>query len=319
MKAIYFDGEKAELIGTRKPRPRKGEALIRIDMAGICATDLEILLGYLEFRGILGHEFIGTVESSEEKQLVGKRVVGEIFVPCHSCSACHSDLQKHCPERTIIGIKDRDGVFAEYLALPNINLHTVPDSLSDGEAVFVELLAAACEVAERVSFREESRVVVLGDGRLAAMAAQVVALHSRDTIVLGLNTNKLAAFETVGLRTEIVENRGDIGKNFDIVVDCTGKPTGLPLAVELVKPQGTIVLKSTYHSTLDWNPAPIVINEITIVGSRCGPFDKALNLLIEGTVQTKPFITATYSLDDFDKAVQRARRSGSFKVLIKPY
>lgn len=317
MKAIYFDGDKPELISARKPRPHKGEALIRVNMAGICATDLEILRGYLEFRGILGHEFVGTVVSSEEKHLVGKRVVGEIFVPCRDCHTCHRKLEKHCPERTIIGVNGRDGVFAEYLALPNENLHQIPDSLSDGEAAFVELLAAACEITERVSFRKESRVIVLGDGRLAAMAAQVVALHSKDPIVLGLNTNKLATFEEAGLRTEIVENRGDIGKDFDIAVDCTGKPTGLPLAVELVKPQGTVVLKSTYHGSLDWNPAPIVINEITVVGSRCGPFKKALNLLIEGKVQTKPFITATYDLDDFDKAVQRARHSDSFKVLIK--
>jgi len=318
MKAIYFNGGKAELISARKPRPRMGEALIKVDMAGICSTDLEILLGYLEFRGILGHEFVGTVESSDEKRFVGKRVVGEIFVPCRNCPVCNSGLSKHCPERTVIGMDGRDGVFAEYLALPNENLHPVPDSLSDREAVFVELLAAACEVTERVPFRKDSRVAVLGDGRLAAMTAQVVALHSRDPIVLGLNTNKLRAFEEAGLRTEIVENRGDIGKNFDIVVECTGKPTGLPLAVELVKPQGTVVLKSTYHGTLDWNPAPIVINEITIVGSRCGPFDKALNLLIEGKVQTEPFTTAIYDLDDFDKAIRRARHSGSFKVLIKP-
>jgi threonine dehydrogenase-like Zn-dependent dehydrogenase len=298
MKAIYFDGNMAVLTSARKPRQKMGEALIRIDMAGICATDLEILHGYMEFRGILGHEFVGTVESSEEKRLAGKRVVGEIFVPCRNCSHCKKGLQKHCPARSVIGISGRDGAFAEYLALPNENLHTIPDSLSNEEAVFVELLAAACEIIERVNFRKESRVVVLGDGRLAAMAAQVVALHSRNPIVLGLNTKKLATFEEVGLRTEIVENKGEIGKDFDIVVDCTGK--------------------STFHGTLDWNPAPIVINEITVVGSRCGPFEKALTLLTEGKVKTKPFVTAVYDIEDFDKAVQRARHSDSFKVMLKP-
>lgn len=318
MKAIYFDGKNAELISARKPRLRIGEALIRVDMAGMCATDLEILLGYMEFRGILGHEFVGTVESSEEKSLEGKRVVGEIFVPCRECSACQRGLEKHCPKRTIIGINGRDGVFAQYVALPNDNLHTIPDNMSDEEAIFAELLAAACEVTERVKFRTDSRVVILGDGRLAAMTAQVVALYSKDPIVLGLNTKKLSTFEKVGLGTEIVENRGGIGKDFDIVIDCTGKTTGLPLAVELVKPQGTVVLKSTYHGTLDWNPAPIVINEVTVVGSRCGPFEKALNLLKERQVQTKPFVTAIYGLEDFEKAVQRARHSDSFKVLIKP-
>ena len=318
MKAIYFDGEKAELTSARKPRPRKGEALIRVDLAGVCATDLEILFGYMEFRGILGHEFVGTVESSGERRLVGQRVVGEIFVPCRDCPVCESGMKKHCPERTVIGIKGRDGVFAEYVALPNENLHTIPDELGDEEAVFVELLAAACEVTERVAFRRDSRVVVLGDGRLAAMTAQVVALHVKDPIVLGLNTKKLEAFENVGLRTEVLENKAGIGRDFDIVIDCTGKPTGLPLASELVRPQGTIILKSTYHGMLDWNPAPIVIDEITIVGSRCGPFDKALSLLIDEKIRTRPFVTATYPIDDFEKAVQRARHSDSFKVLIQP-
>jgi threonine dehydrogenase-like Zn-dependent dehydrogenase len=318
MKAIYFNGKKAELISARKPRLRIGEALIRVDMAALCATDLEILMGYLEFRGILGHEFVGTVESSEQKSLIGKRVVGEIFVPCRGCTVCQRGLEKHCPERTVIGISGRDGVFAQYVALPIENLHTIPDSLDDEAAVFVELLAAACEITERVSFRPDSRVVILGDGRLAAMTAQVVALHSRNPIVLGLNTKKLSAFQKVGLRTEIVENRGGIGDSFDIAVDCTGKPNGLPLAVELVKPQGTVILKSTYHSALEWNPAPIVINEITVVGSRCGPFDRALDLLKKRKIKTKPFITAIYDLEDFEKALQRARHSDSLKVLIRP-
>ncbi len=318
MKAIYFDGKKAELVSARKPRRRTGEALIRIDLAGICATDLEILLGYMDFRGILGHEFVGTVESCEKKTLVGKRVVGEIFVSCRDCEVCRAKLPKHCPNRTIIGISGRDGAFAEYLTLPIENLHALPSALENEEAIFVELLAAACEFTERVPLDPESRIVVLGDGRLAAMVAQVAALHVKDPIVLGLNTRKLAAFEVVGLRTAILENREEIGTGFDIVIDCTGKPNGLTLAVELVRPQGTIVLKSTYHGTLDWNPAPIVINEITVVGSRCGPFDKALGLLEEKKVRTKPFVTAVYGLEDFEKAVQRARHSDSFKVLLEP-
>lgn len=318
MRAIYFDGEKAELVRARKPRRRVGESLIRVDMAGICATDLEILLGYMNFRGILGHEFVGTVESSDRRSLVGKRVVGEISVPCRACRQCEKGVTKHCTRRTVIGIDGRDGAFAEYLTLPDDNLHTIPAGLSDEEAVFTELLAAACEFAERTDIRADSRIVVLGDGRLAAMTSQVAALRARDTTVLGLNRKKLAAFEAAGLRTAVTENRADIGADFDIVIDCTGKPTGLPLAVELVKPQGTIVLKSTYHGTLDWNPAPIVIQEITVIGSRCGPFEKALELLAGKRIQTGPFITALYGLEDFEKAVQRARHSDSFKVLIKP-
>jgi threonine dehydrogenase-like Zn-dependent dehydrogenase len=317
MKAIRFDGTTAAMADVRKPRSRKGEALIHVTMAAICSTDLEILRGYMDFRGTLGHEFVGRVEASQDERLVGRRVVGEIAVPCRTCPICTSGLMKHCPHRGVIGISGRDGTFAEYLLLPNENLHEVPDSLSDEEAVFVELLAAACEIPVRVPFRRESRVVVLGDGRLAAMAAQVVAMHSDDVLVLGLNTKKLSIIGGLGIPTEVITNRGKIKGKFDIVVECTGKPTGLPLAVELVRPQGIVVLKSTYHASLDWNPAPIVVNEITVVGSRCGPFGTALQLLIEGKVKARPFITATYELADFEKAILRARHSNSFKVLMK--
>ena len=171
MKAVFFNGNTAELIDARKPRPRQGEVIIRVDMAGICATDLMILQGYMDFHGILGHEFVGTVVSSEKTELVGKRVTGEIFVPCRKCTACRSGNEKHCPKRTVIGIDGRDGAFAEFLTLPEDNLHLIPDSLSDEEAVFVELISAACEIPVRVPFEKKSRVVVLGDGRLAAMAA----------------------------------------------------------------------------------------------------------------------------------------------------
>jgi threonine dehydrogenase-like Zn-dependent dehydrogenase len=317
MKAVFFNGNTAELIDARKPRPRQGEALIRVDIAGICATDLMILQGYMDFNGILGHEFAGTVVSSEKAGLTGKRVTGEIFVPCRKCAACRSGNEKHCPKRTVIGIKGRDGAFAEFLTLPDDNLHLIPGSLSDEEAVFVELVAAACEIPVRVPFKRKSRVVVLGDGRLAAMAAQVVALESDDVLVLGLNTEKLEAFRSIGFKTEEVTRKADLLGTFDIAVDCTGKPNGLPLAAELVRPQGTIVLKSTYHSALGWNPAPIVVNELTLVGSRCGPFETAIQLLETGKVKVKPFLTAVYELEDWENALRRARRSESFKVALR--
>jgi threonine dehydrogenase-like Zn-dependent dehydrogenase len=318
MKAIYFNGSTAELINARKPRPRRGEALIRVDMAGICATDLIILQGYMDFRGILGHEFVGTVVSSENKKLVGKRITGEIFIPCRKCDTCLSGREKHCPTRTVIGIDRRDGAFAEFLTLPNENLHVVPESMSDEKAVFVELVAAACEIPIRVPFEKNSRVAVLGDGRLAAMAAQVVARESDDVLVLGLNAPKLEVIGALGIRTEQVTKKGELAGTFDIAVDCTGKPNGLPLATELVHPQGTIVLKSTYNASLDWNPAPIVVNELTVVGSRCGPFETALELIDSGEVKIEPFLTAVYELDDWENAFRRARRSESFKVALRP-
>jgi threonine dehydrogenase-like Zn-dependent dehydrogenase len=317
MKAIQFDGKTAQLVNVRKPRPRRGEALIKVGMAGICSTDLEILRGYMNFRGILGHEFVGTVETSENKRLVGKRVVGEISVPCRTCPICRSGLVKHCPKKGVIGIIGRDGAFAEYLQLPNENLHEIPDTLSDEEAVFAELLASACEIPVRVPFKRNSRVAVLGDGRLAAIAAQIVALQSDDVLVLGLNTKKLDAIAELGIATDLATNKGKLKNEFDIVVECTGKPIGLPFAVDLVRPQGIIVLKSTYHATLDWNPALIVINEITVVGSRCGPFETAMELLVRGKVKVRPFITAVYDLSDFGMAMRRARHANSFKVLMK--
>lgn len=317
MKAIFFNGHTAELTDARKPRPRQGEALIRVDMAGICATDLMILQGYMDFNGILGHEFIGTVISSDKAELIDKRVTGEIFVPCRKCKACRSGNEKHCPKRTVIGIDGRDGAFAEFLALPNDNLHVIPDGVSDEQAVFIELVAAACEIPIRVPFERKSRIVVLGDGRLAAMAAQVAALESDDVLVLGINKEKLETFESIDIKTaEITRKSGLLGA-FDIAVDCTGKPNGLPLAAELVRPQGTIVLKSTYNAALGWNPAPIVVNELVLVGSRCGPFETAIELLSSGKVKTKPFLTAVYELGDWENALRRARRSESFKVALR--
>ena len=318
MKALYFDGSNIEMREARKPRPRRGEALIRVDLAGICATDLMILQGYMDFEGILGHEFVGTVIASEKKELVDKRVTGEIFIPCRKCAMCRSGREKLCPQRTVIGIDRRDGAFAEFIALPDDNLHMIPDGMSDEQAVFVELVAAACEIPVRVPFEKGSRVAVLGDGRLAAMAAQVLARVSDEILVLGLNTQKLSVIAELGLKTEQVTNKAPLLGTFDFAVDCTGKPNGLPLATELVHPQGTIVLKSTYQGSLDWNPASIVVNELTVVGSRCGPFDEAIGLIESGEVQVMPFLTAIYDIAEWENAFRRARRSESFKVAIKP-
>ena len=317
MKALFFDG--AKLKETAMPRPRRGrsEALIRVHLAGICSTDLEIVRGYMSFRGIPGHEFVGTVVSASTKKLVGRRVVGEINISCGECPACRSGLAKHCPRRSVLGIAGRNGAFAEYLVLPEKNLHAVPPRLTDEEAAFAELVAAACEIPERIRVRRGDRVLVLGDGRLAAMAAQVLATKTNNLAVLGVNRRKLSVMRTLGLETHDASRTSAFLHRQDFVIDCTGRPEGLPFAVELVRPQGTIILKSTYHGELEWNPAPIVVDEITVMGSRCGPFDTALALLGKGVVNVLPFLTAVYPFGQWEAAFRRARRADAFKVLMR--
>jgi threonine dehydrogenase-like Zn-dependent dehydrogenase len=317
MKALRFDGRTIELADLPRPRPRPGEALVRVRLAGICSTDLEILRGYLSFRGVPGHEFVGTVVSSPLKRLAGARVTGEINVPCGTCELCAAGLGKHCASRSVLGISGRAGAFAEYLALPVGNLHVVPRALSDEEAAFTELVAAACEITERVAIGRADRVLVLGDGRLAAMAAQVVAARTPRVAVLGLNRAKLAAIARLGVETLDGARSAGPGRPYDVVIECTGSPSGLPLAASLVRPRGTIVLKSTYEAELRWNPSSIAVDEITIVGSRCGPFPRALELMRTGKVKVLPFLSAVYPLARWRGALRAARRAGSFKVLIR--
>jgi threonine dehydrogenase-like Zn-dependent dehydrogenase len=317
MKALLFDGTNLTLATFPRTRARSGEALIRVHLAGICSTDLEIMRGYMAFRGIPGHEFVGTVVSAPEKKLLGRRVVGEINVPCGTCAACRAGLGKHCPARGVLGISKRNGAFAEYLSLPLENLHLVPGGLSDEEAAFTELVAAACEIPARIAIRRSDAVLVLGDGRLAAMAAQVLATESDQVAVLGLNPRKLAALRKAGIRTRDRRRTNALLHTQDFVIECTGSPAGLPLAARLVKPRGTIVLKSTYHEDLRWNPAPIAVDEITVIGSRCGPFARALELLSRGQVKVLPFLTAVYPLERWEEAFRRARRADAFKVLIR--
>ena len=317
MKALAFDGKRLRRANTPRPRRSRGEALVRVHLAGICSTDLEIVRGYQSFRGIPGHEFVGTVVSAATRRLVGKRVVGEINVPCGSCEACESGLGKHCPRRSVLGIAGRNGAFAEYLVLPETNLHVVPQGLSDEEAAFTELVAAACEIPERIRIRRGDRVLILGDGRLAALAAQVLAIKTKNLVLLGMNRHKLSVMRAVGIEAHDVSRKSAFLRRQDIVIECTGTPEGLPLAAELVRPQGTIVLKSTYHGVLEWNPTRIAVDEITIAGSRCGPFDKALALLEKGKVKVIPFLTAVYPFDRWEAAFRRARRPDVFKVLMR--
>lgn len=317
MKALVFDGEALRERSVPRPVPGRGEALVEVRCAGICSTDLEILRGYMSFRGIPGHEFVGTVLSPSAGKLAGARVVGEINVPCGVCALCRRGLGKHCPRRSVLGIDGRNGAFADYLTLPVKNLHVVPASLSDEEAVFTELVAAACEIPARIEFGRGAGVYVLGDGRLAAMVAQVIRLETKHVTLLGIDPAKLERIATIGIETRDARRGARKLDRRDFVIDCTGSPEGLPLAAELVKPRGTIVLKSTYQGTLEWNPAPIAVNEITVTGSRCGPFDTALDLLARRKIEVLPFLSASYPFGSWEGALRRARASDAFKVVIR--
>jgi len=310
MRALFFDGTDLAETGIKKPPTGRGESVVSVRLAGICSTDLEIMRGYMNFRGIPGHEFIGTAVSD------GRRVVGEINIPCRGCEVCRSGLEKHCPRRRVLGISGKNGAFAQFLSLPEANLHDVPRSVSDEEAVFTELLASACEIPERIEIGDGARVAVLGDGRIAAMVAQVLALESGSVEVMGINRYKLSRIRSIGLAARDISKRIRFRREFDLVVECTGSPSGLPLAASLVKPRGRIVLKSTYHGGSQWNPASIAVDEITIHGSRCGPFERALDLLSNGRVDVLPFLTEIFPFSRWREAFRLAKHRDSFKVLL---
>ena len=313
MKALYYNGE-ITVIDTEKPVLIAGEAVIRVSMAGLCATDREIFAGYLSFTGIPGHEFAGVVEECGDTAWIGKRVVGEINAGCGECDYCRRDLQRHCPERTTLGIAGRDGAFAEYLSLPVKNLVELPDSVSDEEAVFIEPLAAVLEITEQIRIEPNWKGLIIGDGKLAALIAMVLRLHGLDLTVLGIGREKLDFFRGLGLETVT----GDIpADSFDLVIEASGSPGGWNLAVNSVKPRGMIVLKSTYRENLDFNPAPMVIKEITLIGSRCGLFKPAVRLIERGLVEVRPLISKVFSFEEIEEAINYSRRPECLKVLIR--
>jgi threonine dehydrogenase-like Zn-dependent dehydrogenase len=294
------------------------QCLIRVRMAGICGTDLQLLAGYAGFRGIPGHEFVGVVERAPraDASWIGRRVVGEINVGCGACSFCAAGTQEHCSHRTVVGIRGRDGAFAEYLALPARNLHEVPPTLDDETAVFVEPVAAACRILEQVRLGARMRIAVLGDGRLGLLIAQVLRTAASDVMVIGRHEHKLAVARGLGLPASSAAAHDPAARAaFDVVVDATGRADGLARALELVRPRGTIVLKSTVHGPTSMTPWPIVVDEVAIVGSRCGPFGRALDLLTAGAIQVKPLIARVARLDDYESAFAGAR--GSLKVLFR--
>lgn len=291
-----------------------GEALVRVTTAGVCNTDLEILRGYAGFSGTLGHEFVGVVESSPISSQIGSRVVGEINAGCGKCSGCLSGDSRHCPERTVLGIIGRDGAFANYLRLPAQNLLTIPDSVSDRKAVFTEPLAAACEIIDQVRIGTQDRVAVLGDGKLGQLIARVLKTTGCRLSLIGKHENKLQLARDAGIDTLLL---GEANPPYDVVVEASGSPTGLETALELVRTRGTVVLKSTVSERVVINTTRIVVDEIQVIGSRCGRFDKALELLESGAVEVEPLISGEYSLEDGVKALEFAGKPGIMKVLLR--
>jgi len=314
LKALWLEDRQLRLRDdVPVPEPPDGEALVRVLRAGICNTDLELVRGYYPYTGILGHEFVGVVERGPSA-LMGRRVVGEINAVCGECDACRAGRPTHCERRTVLGIVKRHGAFAEYLALPIANLHVVPDGISTDAATFTEPLAAALEVQEQMTIRAGDRVLVVGDGKLGQLIAQTLGLTGCDLLVVGRHAAKLELLSARGIATGAVEAVKP--GTYDVAVECTGNPEGFALARQALRPRGTLVMKSTYAGALTLDASMIVVDEITLVGSRCGPFAPALGLLAEGRVDVEPLIHARYPLRDGLRGFEEAARSGVLKVLL---
>jgi len=316
MKALVFE-EKLSLQDVPVPNPLPDEALVKVRMAGICKTDVEIVKGYMSFQGVPGHEFVGTVERSSDPQQVGLRVVGEINAGCGECSFCRKGMERHCRHRTVLGILGRDGAMAEYLTLPASNLLAVPPALPDEKAVFTEPLAAALEILEQVKIQPDHRVAVIGDGRLGLLICMVLRLTGCDLVLVGKHPEKMKLFTDMQGSTISLDEFCPSDDRFDVVVESSGHPSGWELAINRVKPRGTIVLKSTYHGSLNFNPAPLVIDEITVVGSRCGQFGAALRLMESGLVDPTSLISGIFPMDQAEEAFRESQSPDNFKILLK--
>ena len=317
MKALRVVEKTVEVADVPVPE-LAGEALVRVVKSGICNTDLEIVQGYAGFSGTIGHEFVGVVEQcSEIPGLIGKRVVGEINVGCGDCSSCINGDSRHCPHRTVLGIHGRDGSHAEFLTLPGRNLIEVPDSVSDESAVFTEPLAAAFGISERVPIEPDARVAVIGDGKLGLLCAMTLKLSSDSVTLIGKHTEKLAIAGKRGIEGRLTENTDSLRNSFDIVVEASGSESGFTSALDLVKPRGTVVLKSTFHGEPRWEAARVVVDEISVVGSRCGRLAPAIELLASNRVQVEDLISEEFPLKDGVSALRAAETKGVLKVLLR--
>ena len=313
-----IEDRESKIVGATGSRPgfsNHRTALVKVHLAGICSTDLQILKGYMGFQGVPGHEFVGSV-SDGPGDLVGRRVVGEINFACGQCDYCDRGLGRHCPSRDVMGILRADGAFAECVAVPVTNLHLVPEGVSDEAAVFTEPLAAAFEILEQVEINPGDEVLILGDGKLASLCAQVLRLASGNITLVGKHPEKLKLIKRWGIRTMLLADWQ--AKQFDLVVEATGSASGLELAMKAVRPRGTLVLKTTLAGAHPTSLAPLVINEIHVVGSRCGPFAPALDALAEKAVDVTPLIEQVYPLSQGVEAIDHAGRPGAGKILLRP-
>ena len=353
MKALRIEDHRVAVRDIEKPQPGP-EALVRVTLSGICNTDLEISRGYAGFQGTLGHEFVGVVESlaearpsgrAEHKDSIlprrndpddsnpepsltvgllpaplqaGQRVVGEINAGCGRCNLCLAGDPRHCPQRTVLGIVGRDGAHAEFLRLPARNLHVVPAEVPDQRAVFTEPLAAACGILERTAITEDTRVAVTGDGKLGLLCAQVLALTGAPVLLVGKHAEKLRIASRRGIETASIEEARKRAREFDVVVEASGSASGFALALDLLHPRGLLVLKSTFHGATEINAARLVVDEISVVGSRCGRFAPALQLLQQNSIDVESLISEEYALADGVRAMQRAAERGVLKVLLRP-
>lgn len=316
MIALHIEDQR---VGARRaaiPKRKPGHALIRLRLAGICNTDIELLRGYYGFRGRPGHEFVGDVVDADTKQWIGKRVVGEINLACMKCDWCARGLARHCPRRTVLGIVKHPGAFAEYLTLPEANLRAVPRNVPDAHAVFTEPVAAACEILDQVRIAKDERVAVLGDGKLGLLIAQVLALSGCDVHLFGRHQNKLdIAAPLVSRASARLPRASD---KYRYTVDATGSADALAQAVAMTLPRGTLVMKSTVHGAVALDAAPVIVNEITLVGSRCGRFEPALKILKSGKLNLDAMIDCAVPLGDGRRAFERAQERGVLKVLLHP-
>lgn len=319
MKALQFIGNRLQLSDVATPE-RAGEALVRVDLSGICNTDVEIVRGYAGFEGTIGHEFVGTVATSpDDSDLVGKRVVGEINAGCGTCEKCLGGDSRHCPTRTVLGIVARDGAHAEFLTLPTRNLIEIPANVTDEQAVFAEPLAAAIGITEQVEVNKDTRIAVIGDGKLGLLCAMALGLRSDDVSIIGKHANKIAIAEKAGVKGILLsEVTAAMHQSFDIVVEASGSESGFATAVELVRPRGKIVLKSTFQGTPTWPASRIVVDEISIIGSRCGRMSDAIDLLAAESINVGELISDEFALSDGIAAMERATQRGVLKVLLRP-
>ena len=315
MRALVFDKELTYRDNIPVPEPGDNEALIKVICAGICNTDLEIIKGYMGFNGIPGHEFVGVVERCGNEELIGKRVSGEINIGCGICGYCRSGDRNHCPERSVLGILGREGAFADYITLPVDNLHLIPDSVSNEEAVFVEPLAAGFEILRQIDIAPSDKVAVFGDGKLGLLAAQVLSLTGCDVTVVGKHRSKLQILDELGIKTVLASEFSE--KDMDVVVECTGSDSGITTALKTVRPRGNVILKTTVADRGDLDLNLIVINEISLIGSRCGPFPDAINAIAAGNIKLSPLISAEYPIEEGLRAFEHAAERGILKVILK--